>query len=185
MPVPPRHRPAVPGGAEPTVTTSVGSRCRTPSRGGRCVAPRWTAVPWVWAHHPSPGARGAHPCSGGLMAVPPTAPLISSRLFPSLLCTRHAPCEPFLRGIRTKGSWEYLSGTGEMGRVLGGPSCPRPARRQRVSVAAVGTVLWHCCSGHCCRGGVTMGTATGGVATGGIAAVVLQPWALQLWALQP
>lgn len=89
------------------------------------------------------------------MAVPPAAPLTSSRLFPSLLCTRHAPCEPFLRGIRTKGSWEYLSGTGEMGGLLGGPSCPRPGQHQP-GIAAVAPPPW-----------------------------ASQAWAWQAWALPP
>lgn len=198
MPVPPRHGWLSRGGTEPAVTTSVGSRCRTPSHGGRCVAPRRTAEPWGWEHHPAPGAWDAHPCSGGLMALAPTAPLISSRLFPSLLCTRHAPCEPFLRGIRTKGSWEYLSGTGEMGRVLGGPSCPRPVwhqcERRRRGHRAAAVLQWallpwwcdrgHCNRGHCNPGHHCRGAAAVGIATVGIATIVLLQWALQLWALQ-
>lgn len=103
----------------------------------------------------APGARDARPSSareqaglglGGAVAVPPAAPLMSSRLFPSLLCTRHAPCEPFLRGIRTKGSWEYLSGTGESRNGAGGtllPSYRAPPPWHRRG--------YHCCGHGCCR----------------------------------
>lgn len=118
---------------------------------GHRAAPCGTALRhglWGRGHHPATGSGcpGPPSCSGqgwpgGLMAVPPAAPLTSSRLFPSLLCTRHAPCEPFLRGIRTKGSWEYLSGTGETGGLLGGPSCPRPGQHQP-GIAAVAPPPW-------------------------------------------
>lgn len=87
---------------------------------------------------PSVPGRGPGLAPGGTMAVPPAAPLMSSHLFPSLLCTRHAPCEPFLRGIRTKGSWEYLSGTGESGDAAGGTLLPSPRAPSP----------WHHC-GHC------------------------------------
>lgn len=95
------------------------------------------------------------------MAVPPAAPLTSSRLFPSLLCTRHAPCEPFLRGIRTKGSWEYLSGTGESGDAAGGTPLPSP--RALLCNATVGIAF--------------VGTAIAGITVVGIASVALLTWA--------
>lgn len=106
---------------------------------------------------PIPAVPGSGPglALGGTMVVPPVAPLTSSRLFPSLLCTRHAPCEPFLRGIRTKGSWEYLSGTGERGILLGGPSCPRAGHR-------------------CC--GIVMGIAPWALAVAGVTVVVSVSW---------
>lgn len=107
----------------------------------------WVQHPWVpfacqqvtardVAQLPAPGARElcpnsarerARPGPGGDNSSATRSPeLMSSRLFPSLLCTRHAPCEPFLRGIRTKGSWEYLSGTGESGDAAGGTLLPSP-----------------------------------------------------------
>lgn len=87
--------------------------------------------------------------AGGL----PSAQLTSSLVyFPSLLCTRHAPCEPFLRGIRTKGSWEYLSGTGESRERCGRDSSTQvslPARP--VPALAKGEVSGLLPQGLCAR----------------------------------
>lgn len=173
---------------------------------GHRAAPCGTALRhglWGRGCHPATGSGcpGPPSCSGqgwpgGLMAVPPAAPLTSSRLFPSLLCTRHAPCEPFLRGIRTKGSWEYLSGTGETGGLLGGPSCPRPGQHQpgtaAVGIASVGTATvvvfprGHFCRGlrgTLCRGRHRRLIATAGIPALGVAPPpqALSPWALSLW----
>lgn len=130
---------------------------RPPSRGRRPAAISGcpgTPVPAV------PG-RGPGMTRGGTMAVPPAAPLTSSHLFPSLLCTRHAPCEPFLRGIRTKGSWEYLSGTGESGDAAGGTPLPSPGALLRDTTVGIAAV----------------GTAIAGIIVVGIAAVALLTWA--------
>lgn len=104
---------STPGLHSPTIRSQPGT---SPGRQRRVPGSSVPAVP----------GRGPGLAPGGTMAVPPAAPLTSSRLFPSLLCTRHAPCEPFLRGIRTKGSWEYLSGTGESGDAAGGTLLPSP-----------------------------------------------------------
>lgn len=158
---------------------------------GHRAAPCGTALRhglWGRGCHPATGSGcpGPPSCSGqgwpgGLMAVPPAAPLTSSRLFPSLLCTRHAPCEPFLRGIRTKGSWEYLSGTGETGGLLGGPSCPRPGQHQpgtaAVGIASVGTATVVV--------SLVVVSAVGsvGLCAVGVTAVSSPPRASLLWAL--
>lgn len=121
---------------------------------------------------PVPAVPGSGPglAPGGRWQCRWQPPLMSSRLFPSLLCTRHAPCEPFLRGIRTKGSWEYLSGTGESGDAAGGTLLPSP----RASPP------WHRC-GHCRHGHGRCGHCRHGyrcrgVADMGIPTVASLPW---------
>lgn len=152
----------------PSVPAPRGTSPLQPQGGTVRAQHPWVQHPWVHSpasrsqpgtspgrQHRVPGSsvqtvpgRGPGLAPGGTMAVPPTAPLMSSRLFPSLLCTRHAPCEPFLRGIRTKGSWEYLSGTGESGDAAGGTLLPSPRAPSPWHHRGHGQ-CWHC---HCvCR----------------------------------